>query len=183
MQLEGLRSLHASMRANNVTRTQFQYRHNNVVFDVLFFTDRTPYKLLFGAIGHKCSFILDVRQGYDVAPVIKPESAYSDLCKALGLTYDPTNPFRPSKFLGHFAQHIPSSIESTKEPSAPVNQHAEIVDDGDKVFFSHWRNNGSSSHVSEKNLDKTYRAFGKLISDFCMERNISSCWTVHDKKS
>lgn len=183
MQLEGLRSLHASMRANNVTRTQFQYRHNNVVFDVLFFTDRAPYKLLFGAIGHKCSFILDVRPGYDVVPVIKPDSAYSDLCRALGLTYDPANPFRPSTFLAHFAQHIPAVIESAKEPSAPVNQQADIIDDGDKVYFSHWRNNGNSSHVSEKNLDKTYRAFGRLISDFCLDRNISSCWTIHDKKS
>ncbi|WP_313752342.1 DUF6037 family protein [Mixta calida] len=182
MQLEGLRPLHADMKRNNVKRTQFQYRHNNVVFDVIFFTDSDPFQLLFGAIGYKCSFIFDVTKGYQVAPIITPRSAYYELCRILGLTYDPLNPFKPQNFLNHFSNHIPSTITSAKEPVALTTQSAEIVDDGDKIYFSHWRNNGDSSHVTEQNLDKTYKAFGQTISDFCRIRNISSCWSVKDKK-
>lgn len=37
MQISGLKELHKDMRRNSVTRTQFQYIHNQVAFDVLFF--------------------------------------------------------------------------------------------------------------------------------------------------
>lgn len=182
MQLEGLRLLHSDMKRNNVKRTQFQYRHNNVIFDVIFFTDSDPFQLLFGAIGHKCSFIFDVTRGYQVAPIIKPRSAYYELCKILGLTYDPNNPFKPQSFLSHFSGHIPSKITSVKEPVTLTTQLADIVDDEDKIHFSHWRNNGEYSHVSDDNLEKTHKAFGETISKFCSARNISSCWSVKDKK-
>jgi len=182
MKLEGLRSLHADMKRNNLEQAQFRYRHNNIIFDVIFFTDSHPFQLLFGAVGHKCSFIFDVTEGYQVAPVITPRSAYYELCRILGLTYDPDNPFKPQNFLNHFSEHIPSTVTAVNKPVGLPMQSAEIVNDGDKIHFSHWKNNGESGHVTEQNLEKTQRAFGETISQFCKRRNISSCWSVKGKK-
>ncbi|HCC6342180.1 DUF6037 family protein [Citrobacter amalonaticus] len=181
MQISGLKELHQDMKRNGITRTQFQYRHNQVVFDVMFFTDGAPYKLLFGAIGERCCFVVNVQRGYNIDPFLQPKSAYNDLCRVLGIEYDPDNPFSTAKFFRHFAENIPDSISSTKEPLVPSKTQAEIVDDGNKIFFSHWRNNGLSSHVTNLNLTKTRKAFGPEIESFCSERNISSCWSVTEK--
>lgn len=181
MQISGLKELHKDMRRNGVSRTQFQYRHNTVVFDVMFFTDSSPYKLLFGAIGEKCSFVVDVKPGYSIDPFLQPKSAYSDLCRVLRIEYDPDNPFSTTKFFRHFAELVPYTIKSTKEPISLPKSLAELNDDGEKIYFSHWRNNGVSSHVTDINIEKTGRAFGMEIAAFCSEKNISSCWSVTEK--
>lgn len=154
MQISGLKELHKDMRRNSVTRTQFQYIHNQVAFDVLFFTDSFPYKLLFGAIGEKCCFVVNVKPGYSIDPFLQPKSAYNDLCRVLGIEYDPENPFSTAKFFRHFAEAVPHTITTTKEPKTLLNTQANLNDDGDKIFFSHWRNNGDSSHVTGANLEK-----------------------------
>lgn len=182
MQISGLKALHKDMRQNNITRTQFQYRHNQVVFDVLFFTDGSPYKLLFGAIGEKCCFVVNVNPGYSIAPFLQPKSAYNDLCRILGVEFDPQNHFSTAKFFRHFAGAIPHAITSTKEPKPPSRTQAELNEDGEKKFFSHWCNNGESSHVTNVNIEKTRKAFGGEIALFGSERNISSCWSVNEKK-
>lgn len=183
MQITGLKELHKDMRRNHVTRAQFQYRHNHVAFDVLFFTDDSQYKLLFGAISECCSFVVNVRPGYSIDPFLQPKSAYNDLCRVLKIEYDPDNPFSTAKFFRHFAGEVPHSITTTKEPTTPTQSQAELNDDGEKIFFSHWRNNGSASHVTNSNLEKTQKAFGIEISNFCSRRNISSCWSVIEKKT
>lgn len=182
MQISALKELHKDMRRNGVTRTQFQYRHNQAAFDVLFFTDSPPYKLLFGAIGEKCCFVVNVKPGYSIDPFLQPKSAYNDLCRVLGIEYDPKNPFSTAKFFRHFAETVPHTITTIKEPKTPINTRAEIAEDGDKTFFSHWCNNGESRHVTDVNLGKTKKAFGKEISTFCSNRNISSCWSATEKK-
>ena len=183
MQISGLKELHKNMRQNGVTRTQFQYRHNQVVFDVLFFTDGSPYKLLFGAIGEKCCFVVNVKLGYSIDPFLQPKSAYNDLCRVLGIEYDPKNPFSTAKFFRHFADAVPHSVTSTKEPATPAKSQAELNDDGEKIYFKYWKNNGVNSHVTPLNLEKTRKAFGSEIAEFCSERNISSCWSSNEKKN
>ncbi|ARZ01330.1 DUF6037 family protein [Yersinia ruckeri] len=184
MKLEGLKELYKDMKRNNVSRDQFQYKHNNVTFDIILFIDDSPFQLLFGAIGHQCSFFVNVLQGFKISPVITPKSAYYDLCKALGLTYDPANPFSTNKFFSDFALHIPSSISTKKASILPVNYQALVNDDGKKTHFSHWKNNSDKSgNVTDDNLKKTYDAFGAEIKNFCRRKNISSCWSVKDKKS
>lgn len=184
MKIEGLKELYRDMRRNNVARTQFQYQHNNVIFDVIFFIDEAPFQLLFGAVGHQCSFFVNVAEGFNISTVISPRSAYSDLCKALGLTYDPANPFSTTKFFADFALHIPTNISPQKAPILPVNCQALANVDGDKIYFSHWKNHSDKSgNVTEDNLIKTNNAFGCEIKDFCARKNISSCWSVKDKKS
>lgn len=183
MKLEGLKELFKDMKLNNVDRTQFQYKHNGVIFDVIFFIDSFPYQLLFGAVGHKCSFFVDVMPGFEISPIIKPKSAYSDLCKALGLTYDPANPFSTAKFFAGFSQHIPDRISKKKTSVIPVRYEAVAIDDGDKVYFRYWKNNSEKNgNVTGDNLEKTRNAFGPEIANLCQRKNISSCWSVVQKR-
>jgi hypothetical protein len=184
MKLDGLKELYKDMKRNNVVRTQFQYQHNNVIFDVIFFIDDSPFQLLFGAIGHQCSFFINVTDGFNISPVITPRAAYYDLCKALGLTYDPANPFSTAKFFADFALHIPLSISAKKTPTLPINYQASVNIDGDKIHFSHWKNNSDKSgNVTVENLEKTRDAFGDEIKNFCLRKNVSSCWSIKDKKT
>lgn len=184
MKLDGLKDLYKDMKRNSVMREQFQYRHNNVTFDIIFFIDSSPFQLLFGAIGHQCSFFVNVVPGFQISPVITPTSAYHDLCKALGLTYDPANPFSTAKFFADFALHIPSSISSKKASILPVNCKYSIEDDENKIHFSHWKNNSDKSgNVTAGNLKKTGDAYGPEIRDFCQRKNVSSCWSSNGEKT
>lgn len=181
MKIEGLSALYQNMRTQNIKRTTFQYRHNNVYFDVMFIIDSKPFKLLFGAIGHGCGFYVNVKPGFEISPAIQPSSAYYDLCKALGLTKDSNNPFSTKKFFEHFAAKIPTTC--SKENTSPLpSSITPNIDSVDKTFFSHWKNNSEKSgNVTDQNLAKTLKAFGSIIKDFCKEMNISSCWSVIDK--
>lgn len=184
MKLDALKHLYKDMKQNNILREQFHYQHNNVTFDVIFFIDSSPFQLLFGAIGHQCSFFVNVLPGFQISPVITPTSAYHDLCKALGLTYDPANPFSTSKFFANFALHIPSKISTKKASILPVITQYTADDDNNKIHFRHWKNNSAKSgNVTDDNLKKTRDAFGQEIKDFCRRKNISSCWSANEKKS
>ncbi len=178
MHLPKLKELYKDMMSKNVTSARFQYQHNKTAFDILFLIDRKPFQLLFGAIGHKCAFIVNVLLGFEIGTAIRPESAYKDLLDALGVTPDPANRFRTSDFFASFSKSIPETIPA-KQPTRQTAIRAAIDDGIDKLFFSHWRNNGEKGgHVTNDNVEKTRIAFGKEIANSCQERNISSCWTA-----
>ncbi|WP_272525270.1 DUF6037 family protein [Providencia sp. PROV196] len=174
MKLEGLRQLCRDMRKNNVTKTQFEFKINQVTFDVAFFINKSPYQLLFGAKNHKCSFFVNVKNGFEISPIITPSSAYKDLCTALSLKYDPENPFSPKKFYAEFANKIPNQIQSKNSRSIPKLTQS-ITDLNDFGVFSHWKIH-SIQHVKTKNLIKTEKAFGREVMEFCKNQNVSSCW-------
>jgi len=178
MHLFKLKELYKDMMSKKVTSARFQYQHNKTAFDILFLIDRKPFQLLFGAIGHKCAFIINVYPGFEIGTAIRPESAYKDLLDALGVTPDPTNRFKTSDFFSSFSEKIPESIP-TKQPARQTTIRAAIDDGTEKLFFSHWRNNGvKGGHVTNDNIEKTRLAFGLEIASMCQERNISSCWTA-----
>lgn len=182
MELGRLRELYKDMRRQGLTRAQFQYRLNNVVFDVIFFIDDSPFQLLFGAIGHRCSFFVDVKQGFEIRPFIQPQTAFDTLCKALNLRSDPANPFSITKFFQEFNLHIPACATIQKALALPVTPQSINIENGDKLFFSHWKNNSDKSgNVTEANLTKTHKAFGKELMVFCQKKNISSCWNDKEK--
>lgn len=175
MKIERLKVLDKDMRRKNITRTQFNYRHNNLTFDVLFIIEGN-YELLFGVVGHSCSFVVKVNPGYNLVPAIKPESAFYQLCNLLNLTPDPNNRFSAKAFFTEFANHVPLVASNKKNASLPLSMTTE-VDDEDKTIFLGWRNNSDKSgHVTQKNLDKTLKAFGPVIRDICASRNISTRW-------
>jgi len=178
MHLPKLKELYKDMMSKKVTSARFQYQHNKTVFDILFLIDRKPFQLLFGAIGHKCAFIVNVQPGFEIGTAIRPESAYKDLLDALGITPDPANRFKTSAFFSSFSDSIPEFIPS-KQPARQTAIRAALDDGQEKLFFSHWRNNGEKGgHVTNDNIEKTRIAFGTEIANACKERNISSCWTA-----
>lgn len=176
MKIERLRTLDRDMRRKNLTRTQFKYRHNNLVFDVLFIVEGS-YELLFGTVGHNCSFIVEVKPGYNIDPMIKPTSVFYKLCELLHLTPDPSNRFSAKAFFSEFAAKIPEIADEKTTAQLPQSISPDI-DDADRTVFMGWRNNTEKSgHVRGPNLDKTLKAFGPVIRDFCASRNISSRWS------
>ncbi|CAH0445696.1 hypothetical protein LMG10661_01881 [Ralstonia syzygii subsp. syzygii] len=176
--VEGLRQLHKSMRALDLDRYRFRYRHGRAEFDVFFFADGSPYKLLFGARGHAFAFEFDVQSGYRVIPQLSKDD-YKTLCRVLGLTYDPNNPFSVKGFLSDFSSHVPgeATIAGRVSPNdlGPYRPH---VDEADKVYFIGWLNHhGQKTDVSEANLAKTRELLGVRAYQTCKTRRISSRWT------
>ncbi|HDR8473865.1 TPA: topoisomerase DNA-binding C4 zinc finger domain-containing protein [Bacillus cereus] len=53
---------------------------------------------------------------------------------------------------------------------------------GDRVYFDHWRRN-KARNVSQLNLQKTRRWFGKEIYDYCKKFNITSVWQPEPSKN
>lgn len=177
MKIARLGTLHQEMRNNRLTRHQFQYPFNNLTFDVNFIAEGNPYELLFGVVGHNCSFLVNVAPGYDISPRVNPESAFYKLIKLLNLTSDPNNRFSATAFFSDFSTKVPLKIGKTSLPTTPSSA-SKLVNEADKTFFSHWKNNSEKSgNVTPENLEKTLKAFGPEIHSFCASKNISSCWS------
>lgn len=97
MKLDGLVELYRSMKDQGIERYRFEYRHGHTLFDVFFFIDESPFILLFGAKGEAFSFEVKVIAGFNIDPTLGSDT-YRELCRVLGLEYDPNNPFSPTVF-------------------------------------------------------------------------------------
>ncbi|MEY4561773.1 MAG: hypothetical protein RLZZ618_1050 [Pseudomonadota bacterium] len=176
--LDGLKPLYREMRERRLTRVRFSYVHGRVVFAVYLFIDESPFMLLFGAHAHNVAFEVAVRQGFEADTRIAP-AQYKALCEALGLHYDPANPFSPRAFLIAFGREIPAKLppDSAPRPHELVQLRSDVeIKDG--KYFCGWRdNNVRGDRVSEKNLYKTQRILGEAAFAVCARKNISSCWT------
>ena len=98
MKLNNLVALYRNMTEQNWIGLN---SHTDTIIYILmyfFFIDGKPFELLFGALGANLCFRLKVEKGFVINPNLGSET-YKELCKALGLKYDPANPFRTSKFL------------------------------------------------------------------------------------
>ncbi|MDC7783923.1 DUF6037 family protein [Priestia megaterium] len=178
MQLQGLKPLYISMKQQNIDRCRFTFSFRGTVFDVLFFIDESPYKLLFGAKGTRFSFTLAVEGGFTIQAFLDNE-ILSKLCKVLGLQYDPNNPFSTKYFFEEFNNRIPGKI-SKKDIPAPyeIAPYVNIKEDAEKVYFRNWRfHDGIKSNVRPENLEKTKLLLGNKIYINCKKKNVSSCWT------
>lgn len=178
MTLTRLRELHANMRANNITRCRFNYRYQTLNFDVFFLTDQNPYVLMFGLIGHNAAFQVNVRNGYNIDPVI-PREIYNLICQLLNLQYDPNNPFKPSSIFEHFNQNMNVHINHNNHARAHhIAPYYSDIEEADKIYFLGWRNNAAHEHVGASNLDKTRRLLGEEAYQFSERNNVSTRWTA-----
>ncbi|AMP75132.1 DUF6037 family protein [Ralstonia solanacearum] len=179
MKLDGLAPLYKDMRAKKLERIRFDYRHGRVSFDVFFFIDGSPYQLLFGARGYNVAFEIDVEKGFKIVPRIKDEDAYKALCNALGLVFNPGNPFSPKAFFEDFSGHIPDAVPADHEVRPQdVVRFRRDVEEAHKVYFCGWHDNTlRKEHVRPKNLRKTRELLGQKMYEFCKAKNMSSCWT------
>lgn len=155
MKVERLRALDRDMRRKGITKTQFKYRHNKLVFDVLFSIDGA-YELLFGVVESKCSFIVKVEPGYNLIPAVRPSSAFYELCKLLNLTADPNNRFSANAFFADFATKVP-----------------EIADSKKMLLYHH--------HLLLKSMKKTKRFF--LDGEITQNKAVMSQFQILKKRS
>jgi len=177
MVLDGLKDLYRSMKEKDLSRVRFQYVHGRVAFDVFFLIDETPFCLMFGAVNFNIAFEFAVKAGFVIDPRLPPEM-YKALCRALGLQFDPNNPFSVKSFLGQFGQHIPKVAPATPIRPEDIAIYRRDVEECEKIYFLKWRDNSSmGKRVTLENLNKTRRILGDSIYQACMKRNISSCWT------
>ena len=178
MELQGLKSLYISMKQQNIDRCRFTFPFRGTVFDVLFFIDENPYKLLFGAKGTRFSFSLDVKKGFTIKTFLDKE-ILNKLYKVLGLQPDPNNPFSTKNFFTEFNKKIPEEISKKDIPTPyQIAPYVNIKEDSDKVYFRNWRfHDGENSNVRLVNLEKTKMLLGNEIYINCKNKNVSSCWT------
>jgi hypothetical protein len=169
------------MKAKNADRVQFPYKHGRATFDVFFFIDEKPFSLLFGAKQFNIVFELPVLPGFAVDCYLSDET-YKALCKALGLTYDPDNPFSTRAFLSDFETHILSSVSRVSIPRPhDLVIYKSDVEENEKIYFCGWRDNTPRGEkVTAHNLHKTRRLLGERAFEVCNRKNLSSYWT-HDK--
>jgi hypothetical protein len=179
MELTGLRSLYNSMRQQGFKRYSFYFQRSGVKFQIFFFIDTDPYQLLIGSLGERSFFLLcEVKLGFNINSTLSPDK-YKELCKVLGLTYDPTNRFKPSDFFSDLNLAIPAiaNVQGIAKPQ-DVARIRRDVEEADKKYFCGWLDNSKTDkHVSAANLDKTLKNCGQEIHDFCQRRNISTRWT------
>ncbi|MDX1811382.1 MAG: DUF6037 family protein [Gammaproteobacteria bacterium] len=184
MKLDGLVDLYRSMKDQGIDRYRFEYCHGCALFDVFFFIDESPFILLFGAKGEAFSFEVEVKAGFYIDPTLDGDT-YKELCKVLGLEYDPRNPFSPKGFFSQFNLNVPNvaSISVKAEPHE-IAQYRKVAEEEDKIYFLGWRNNHiRGEQVSETNLKKTKDLLGQMAYSCCNSKNISSCWTDDPAKA
>lgn len=73
MKLDGIISLYNDMRRLSLKRYRFGFRYNNVAFDVFFFIDENPYKLMFGVKAENFYFEVDVKKGFIIDSTVSYE--------------------------------------------------------------------------------------------------------------
>ncbi|ELK43371.1 DUF6037 family protein [Brevibacillus borstelensis] len=180
LKLTGLKELYTDMKAKGIKRYKFAFTYNKVGFDIFFFTDEIPFKLMFGVKAHNFYFEVNVNNGFIIDTNIGDK--YTQLRKILGVQYDPDNPFKTFYFFTEFNKRIPqfANVKNTPEPS-DIASYRKDIEESDKIYFMGWRDNEKrGDKVSSENLYKT-----RLLLDYeayliCKRKNISSRWT-HDK--
>lgn len=178
MQLTGLIPLFESMKIQNIQRYKFQFKRSNVTFDIIFFTDESPYILLFGARGHNFSFQVPVKPGFFIDENLSTNDYYA-LIKVLGIKRNDNNKFRPRFFFDDFNENIPTSADPRNIPQPhEIAIYQRTIEEADKIYFCGWRDNTiDGRQVKDENLAKTKKLLGYETYSICKARNISSKWT------
>ena len=185
MKLDRLPLLHRAMRRANLDRCTFRFVRKPAVFDVFFFTDRTPFGLMFGLVGGQWSFSVDVHPGYRVCTRLE-KRVYRELCEVLGLTPDPDRPFRPAIFFEELNGQFPKTVTQDNEAKPQdIARYRRDVEEAEKKYFLAWRphRDRNVSKVTKHNLRKTRELLGEQAYVICRDENISTVWTDDPNKS
>jgi hypothetical protein len=172
------------MQDQEIDRYRFGYANGKAAFDVFFFIDEIPFILLFGVKGDNYCFEIEILKGFQInLPLCK--EIYTNLCRILGLKYDPSNRFSPKDFFEQFNTFIPSIANKTSE--AKPHEFAKYyphIEEANKVYFLGWRDNKiRGEKVTPENLLKTRKLLGSKVSEMSLSKNISSCWTDDPAKT
>ncbi|HEF7293002.1 DUF6037 family protein [Bacillus wiedmannii] len=177
MKLDGLVQLYEEMKEQGIKRYRFDFTFNKVTFDVFFFIDESPFKLMFGAKMKNFYFELDVKPGFVINTYLGEK--YGELCKVLGLEYDEKHPFQSSYFFEEFNKKIPATVKVHNQPQPhEVAMYRKDVEESEKIYFWGWLTHvNTGKNVTPENLEKTEKILGVDAYKTCKQRNISSRWT------
>ncbi|MFL0366068.1 DUF6037 family protein [Pseudobacillus sp. 179-B 2D1 NHS] len=180
MKLLNLKDLYIFMQKEKIDRYKFDFSFNGVKFDVLYFIDETPHTLSFGIKRYNYYFEVAVNKGFNVKPFIDD---YNKFCEIMGFTYNPSNPFKASKFFEEFNNLIPKTFSQNNVPQPhEIAIYRNDVEESEKIYFVKWRDNNKAGHkVSEANLEKTRKLLSYEAYLMCKKKNISSCWSAFSK--
>jgi len=183
MIFDGLIPLHASMQAQDISRYKFEYTHGRGQFDIFFFIDESPFKLLIGARGG--NFAITVNVDVVTFKISTYIGKFNELCEFLELEFKEGNPFSTNAFFADLNCNIPSTASRHNVPRpSEIAEYVDNVLEADKVHFVGWLdNNIQGNQVSEENLDKTRRLLGFDVYEICRRKNISSRWSPHERDS
>lgn len=182
MKLSGLSYLFESMKNQQIQRYKFQFKRNNVIFDVIFFTDVSPFLLLFGARGYNFSFQVLVKPGFNINENLSSEDYYG-LVKVLNIQRNDNNKFIPKYFFQDFNESIPKYASQRNVPQPhEIAMYSKDIEEADKIYFFGWKDNTTDGkQVTISNLEKTKKLLGNKAFLTCKSKNISSKWTnKHD---
>ena len=178
MILDGLKMLYSSMKSQDMDRYKFSFVYNDVNFDVIFFTDKIPFMLMFGVKVHNFYFEVAVQKGFIISDSMNSND-YNNLVRILNLNHNASNPFKPKYFFQKFNERIPNSASIKNRPrGSEVAYYKRDLEEADRIYFCGWRDNTiQNENVSEDNLNKTRTLLGEKAYLRCKEKNISSRWT------
>jgi len=181
--LDNLKPLYAEMRNHGLGRCHFPYRNGRGNFDVFFFTDESPFVLLFGAKGKNLAFEVDVLPGFKIDTYLSAETL-NILRKALGLDGGSGPPFKPSEFFNDFNLKLAQAKNLFQKVEPQSIGMYRKVEEQDKVYFWGWRDNEvHGDHVTDANLKKTRLLLGYAAYTRSKEKNISTRWTDDPAKA
>ncbi|MFA6413820.1 MAG: DUF6037 family protein [Syntrophales bacterium] len=184
MKLDGLRQLYRSMKDQEIDRYRFGHKHGKASFDVFFFIDEKPFILLFGVKGDRFGFEIEILPGFQINLPLDKE-IYTNLCRVLGLQYDPNNRFSPKDFFEQFDRYVP--IRADKSAEAKPHETAKYypdLEDANKIYFIGWRDNKiRGEKVTAANLLKTRKLLNVKVYEMSFLKNVSSCWTDDPAKA
>ncbi|WP_028401076.1 DUF6037 family protein [Ectobacillus panaciterrae] len=183
MRLDGLIPLYRDMKDQGLNRYKFDFIFNKVHFDVFFFIDESPFKLMFGVKMKNFYFEIDLHKGFKINTYLGEK--YGELCKVLGLEYDPNSSFKSSYFFQEFNQKIPSNAHRNSYPKPyEVALYRRDVEEADKIYFWGWLSHETTGkNVRPENLEKTRILLGVDAYEACKRNNISSKWTDDKRKA
>lgn len=175
MKLTNLKPLYKIIKENNETYTTFEFKKNNLVFEIFFDIDSIPFQLGFIVKHSNFEMWVEVMPGFEISPIID-KTDYKKLVGLLGLIYDPNNKFSTLGFFEEFNLKIPAYGKKNKELAVYVGKSKYQIEYPDKIYFLKmmpW----TSQHRSFKNTEKTRLLLPKLYERIKNNPHISVGYT------
>lgn len=182
MTLPNLRKLYKNLKENDEAYYIFDYKKNNVCFEVLFDIFNSPFELHFILKESDFSFRMTVHKGFHINEYLD-KNIYKRLCEILMLKYDEQNPFSTKVFFEEFNSKIPMYEQRIKKERELLKFYVNQIEEADKLYFDgfiEWNKVNNGKGVTIKNLEKTRILYPDLYEK-CKRENISVRYTHIDK--
>ena len=175
------RPLLDDMQRTGSDREHFTVVYAAVMFDVIISTDITPNEILIGGQGINWACIMGISETLEIFMQDKDFYALRDL---LNLQGNGIEKFGSNIFLRYISEHAPNHC--ARNPVQPqimqryFNDRANKINPTGRTVFYRWRDQ-SKQGKNAHNFAKTEFYFGKRVSDYCRNHNISSQWLTPEQ--